>query len=423
MGANNISSNGVNSTERGILRELGVDSGSHFKVILKAIRQFLKLGYSFADAVYATSYSAGYISRQITLTPKEKRNERRDYLIGIQRTEAEKLRVLYNRYYLAYTKKLNDIRKEEERRQLHASRLRTFKKGNTPLIRYTAFGIIKVRNADADDWSDLAQHISYVTNRRRLELQAKKYREQQSIRDALVAGGRHLTARVAVPEKDLPNNEAPLPVLVARFIPGARAPAFRQYAFMHRYMQPLAMIEGFLGHKVGQQEETEQEQPITPPAAIVAEVAEELTPAQEIVPAAVQLPPKREGSTSTVTTRPDQADFADAVRHNCFDRCVITGARTRYRTEAAHLVEHRRGGIDHYSNGLLLRIDIHRLFDENVLAIHPVTLTVHVDPAILIFDQDLQQYHSQPIATLRQPINTAFLITRWEKFQCLTQPA
>lgn len=96
---------------------------------------------------------------------------------------------------------------------------------------------------------------------------------------------------------------------------------------------------------------------------------------------------------------------------------MITGASLRRRTEAAHLVEHSAGGLDHWSNGLLLRIDLHRLFDDNVLAICPETLTVHVDPDAQAEDPDLQQYDGHVITGLCRPIDAANLVMRWERYQ------
>lgn len=161
---------------------------------------------------------------------------------------------------------------------------------------------------------------------------------------------------------------------------------------------------------------TRESQPALQPAKIAFETEQSRISTQEPL-VALLAHPKREGSTTSVVTRPDQADFAAAVRRNCNDRCVITGASLRRRTEAAHLVEHSAGGLDHWSNGLLLRIDLHRLFDDNVLAICPETLTVHVDPDALAEDHDLQQYDGNPINGLRRPIDPANLVMRWERYQ------
>lgn len=89
----------------------------------------------------------------------------------------------------------------------------------------------------------------------------------------------------------------------------------------------------------------------------------------------------------------------------------------RRRTEAAHLVEHSAGRLDHWSNGLLLRIDLHWLFDDNILAIFPETLTVHIDPDALAEDPDLQQYDGNPINGLHRPVDPANLVMRWKCYQ------
>lgn len=160
------------------------------------------------------------------------------------------------------------------------------------------------------------------------------------------------------------------------------------------------------------------------PVAVPVFESEPVTVEEHTKPAApaVVLPTmsKRLGSEVTITSRPDQAGFAVSVRRNCYERCVITGVKLRQRTEAAHLVEHSAGGADHWSNGLLLRTDIHELFDSGLLAICPVTLVVHIRADALASDSDLIAYHGKRIADTRQPVNPAFLEARWAVFQEFT---
>ncbi|MCV5372473.1 HNH endonuclease, partial [Escherichia coli] len=63
-------------------------------------------------------------------------------------------------------------------------------------------------------------------------------------------------------------------------------------------------------------------------------------------------------------------------------------------------MEHRNGGVDHYTNGLLLRHDIHDLFDANMIAIHPVTLEVNILAEALAVDHDLAAYQGEFIKPL-----------------------
>ncbi|HGX3708989.1 TPA: HNH endonuclease [Escherichia coli] len=131
----------------------------------------------------------------------------------------------------------------------------------------------------------------------------------------------------------------------------------------------------------------------------------------------VNVPKKREGNLTIVRSRPDQAAFAQAVKDNCYAQCVITGTRLMARCEAAHLVEHKQGGADHYTNGLLLRADIHALFDASLCAIDPANLTVHFTPDALFLDPDLQAFEGKKLSAVRKPINPEFLRARWETFQ------
>lgn len=126
----------------------------------------------------------------------------------------------------------------------------------------------------------------------------------------------------------------------------------------------------------------------------------------------------REGSVVLVTARPDQSPFAKAVRKNCKNRCVITGATMQWRTEAAHLIPYRDKGIPDVTNGLLLRRDIHALFDQGHCAINPENMTMFFSFESRQQDKDLKKLHSFQIKRnkLEKPINTEYLKLRWEAF-------
>lgn len=113
--------------------------------------------------------------------------------------------------------------------------------------------------------------------------------------------------------------------------------------------------------------------------------------------------------------RRDQAAFRDDVELNCFNRCVVTGA-SRHRCEAAHLVPHARKGGASFKNGLLLRSDIHKLFDKGLCAIHPQTLCVYFCDELLAENEDLLPLEGQRIADTLKPINRDNLKERWEAF-------
>lgn len=87
--------------------------------------------------------------------------------------------------------------------------------------------------------------------------------------------------------------------------------------------------------------------------------------------------------------------FRDALRKRYHDTCVVTGCRIVGLLEAAHI--RTKPGIDDNSpeNGLLLRADIHTLFDLNLIRIEPDTLNICLDSSIK--ESEYAAYDGQPL--------------------------
>jgi hypothetical protein len=66
----------------------------------------------------------------------------------------------------------------------------------------------------------------------------------------------------------------------------------------------------------------------------------------------------------TVNVREGQAQFRDRIRQAYGDICAITGCNDERGMQAAHIRPYRGTYTNHVTNGMLLRIDIHRLFDH-----------------------------------------------------------
>jgi len=79
-----------------------------------------------------------------------------------------------------------------------------------------------------------------------------------------------------------------------------------------------------------------------------------------------------------IVARRGQKAFRVMVLDACGDGCVITDCDAGSALEAAHLQSYRGADSNVISNGLLLRADIHTLFDLGLLAIDPVTRQVAV---------------------------------------------
>lgn len=71
----------------------------------------------------------------------------------------------------------------------------------------------------------------------------------------------------------------------------------------------------------------------------------------------------------SIRLRRGQSAFRDALLRAYGGACVITGSTARSVLEAAHILPYAAGGATRPSNGLLLRADVHTLFDLRLVSI------------------------------------------------------
>ncbi len=91
---------------------------------------------------------------------------------------------------------------------------------------------------------------------------------------------------------------------------------------------------------------------------------------------------RRERTVRPTTQRDGQSEFRESVIAAYAGKCAITGCAIRDVLEAGHILPYRGAHTDKVSNGLLLRVDLHRLFDRQLLAIDPETMDVLLAPSI-----------------------------------------
>jgi hypothetical protein len=83
-----------------------------------------------------------------------------------------------------------------------------------------------------------------------------------------------------------------------------------------------------------------------------------------------------------IRERRGQRQFRDDLRGRYGDRCLVTGCQILAVLEAAHIRPYRGENDNHPENGLLLRSDVHTLFDLDLLGIEPEQLRVELHPAV-----------------------------------------
>lgn len=90
----------------------------------------------------------------------------------------------------------------------------------------------------------------------------------------------------------------------------------------------------------------------------------------------------RQKVLTEIYRRRGQSGFRDALRRAYKDACAITGCTFLPILEAAHIHPYKGQHTNVASNGLLLRTDIHTLFDLYLVAINPSTMTTLIAPAL-----------------------------------------
>lgn len=81
---------------------------------------------------------------------------------------------------------------------------------------------------------------------------------------------------------------------------------------------------------------------------------------------------EKERQTTVVKARPGQQRFRDEALRRHSGRCVVTGFKVLAVLEAAHVIPHTGNlAFEVTENSLILRRDIHALFDAGLIAINP----------------------------------------------------
>jgi len=91
---------------------------------------------------------------------------------------------------------------------------------------------------------------------------------------------------------------------------------------------------------------------------------------------AQSLEDERKKTLQEVAQRQGQSQFRKNLVAAYGGRCAITGCDAEAALEAAHIIPYMGPTTNHVSNGLLLRADIHRLFDLDLIGIDPESMEI-----------------------------------------------
>jgi hypothetical protein len=126
---------------------------------------------------------------------------------------------------------------------------------------------------------------------------------------------------------------------------------------------------------------------------------------------------EREKKLREIVERRGQPDFRNKLIAAYGGRCAVTGCDAVAALEAAHIVPYTGQQSHHVTNGLLLRADIHTLFDLDLIGITPESLTISVATTIkaTVYAELQGQKLFLPVNAADIPNHEA-LAQRWGRF-------
>jgi hypothetical protein len=127
---------------------------------------------------------------------------------------------------------------------------------------------------------------------------------------------------------------------------------------------------------------------------------------------------ERKKTLREIVERRGQPEFRDRLIAAYGGVCAVTGCDAMAALEACHLAPYSGPKSNHVTNGLLLRADIHTLFDLELIGIDPKLLTLNLAPAIqgTAYGELQGRKLRAPSAASDAP-NKEALVQRWGKFK------
>ena len=123
----------------------------------------------------------------------------------------------------------------------------------------------------------------------------------------------------------------------------------------------------------------------------------------------------REKITRSIASRRGQRSFRNRLIRRYGPSCMISRCGLIDIVEAAHIWPYRGAKDNHPDNGLLLRADIHTLFDLDLLGIQPDSMTVRLHPDIWGAGYDCFSDLPLHLPGIARPSRKA-LDERWDSF-------
>ena len=124
---------------------------------------------------------------------------------------------------------------------------------------------------------------------------------------------------------------------------------------------------------------------------------------------------EREKVFRAIKKRRGQKSFRDGLRKRYGDKCMITSCTIMHIVDAAHISAYRGPKDNNVQNGLLLRTDIHTLFDLDLLGIDPNGMTIEISQELK--GSKYEHYNGTKLKFYKAKPSLKALQKRWDYFR------
>jgi HNH endonuclease len=122
----------------------------------------------------------------------------------------------------------------------------------------------------------------------------------------------------------------------------------------------------------------------------------------------------RDAVMRKIRARRGQQKFRNELRKRYGDQCMISRCQLLDVVEAAHIKPYQGLSDNHPANGLLLRADLHTLFDLDLIGVDPETLRIHVHTDA---KEDYGKFDGVELTCDAARPSSTSLALRWTAFQ------
>jgi putative restriction endonuclease len=123
---------------------------------------------------------------------------------------------------------------------------------------------------------------------------------------------------------------------------------------------------------------------------------------------------RRETILRQLKLRRGQGAFRSRLIERYTARCMISRCPFPFLLEAAHISPYRGENDNAPENGLLLRPDLHTMFDLDILGIEPESLVIHIHPGLA--GSEYSAFAGVKLLCGSSRPSRAALLSRWEAF-------